>query len=111
MLKSSHLNRKHKGIKKGSSGIGFENFAQRIKSLVHFETFEQPPLDQKQVSRITVDHGEMVKNTSTKSKFSQLNDRSFFFPDGVVSLPFGHANLKEIDEFKKEKCQKIEKYF
>ena len=27
------------------------------------------------------------------------------------SLPFGHQNLKEIDEFKKEKGQKIERYF
>ena len=26
-------------------------------------------------------------------------------------LPFGHKNLKQIDDFKKEKGQKIEKYF
>ena len=75
LLKSRYLNEKHKGIKKGSSGLGFENFTQRIKSLVNFQTFEQPPLDQEQVSRITVDHGKMVKKTSIKSKFSQLNDK------------------------------------
>ena len=80
--------------------------AHRIKSLVNFETFEQPPLDQKQVSRITVDHGEVVKKTSIKSKFSQLNDKRFYFPDRVISLSFGHPNLKEIDQFKKEKGQK-----
>ena len=79
--------------------------------MVNFETSEQPPPDQKQVSRITVDHGEMVKKTSIKSKFSQLNDKRFYFPEGVVSQPFGHPNLKEIDEFKKQKGQKIEKYF
>ena len=97
LLKSRYLNKKHKGIRKGSSGLGFENFSQRIKSLVNFETFEQPPLDQKQVSRIRVDHGEMVKKTS-KSNFSQINDKRFYFPDGFVSLPFVHPNLKEIDE-------------
>ena len=32
------------------------------------------------------------------------------FPNGIVSLPFGHKNLKQIDDFKKEKGQKIEKY-
>ena len=46
-----------------------------------------------------------------KTKFSQLNDKRFYFADGVVSLPYGHPNLKEIDKFKKEKDQKIEKYF
>ena len=111
LVKSRYVNKKHKGIKKESSGLGFKNFAQRIKSLVNIETFEQPPLDQKQVSRIAVDHGEMVKKISIKSKFSQLNDKRFFFPDGVDSPPFGHPNLKEIVEFKKEKGQKIEKYF
>lgn len=46
-----------------------------------------------------------------KTKFSQLNDKRFYFADGVVSLPYGHPSLKEIDKFKKEKDQKIEKYF
>ena len=31
LLKDRVLNKKHKGIKKGSSGLGFENFSQRIK--------------------------------------------------------------------------------
>ena len=30
LLKDMLLNKKHKGIKKGSTGMGFENFAQRI---------------------------------------------------------------------------------
>ena len=36
-----------------------------------------------------------------KTKFSQLNDEKFYFSDGVVFLPFGHKNLKQIDDFKK----------
>ena len=92
-FKDKYLNKKRKGIKKGSSGLGFENFAQRIKSLLNFNTFEKPPSDQKQVSRLTVVAGEMVKRTMTKSKFSQLNDKRFYFPDGNVLLPFGHLNI------------------
>ena len=53
----------------------------------------------------------MVKTVVTKTKFSQLNDKRFYFPDGILSLPYGHQSLKEIDEFKKQKGQKIEKYF
>ena len=52
----------------------------------------------------------MVKPTVTKNKFLQLNDKRFFFPNGVVSLPFHHRVLAEVDNFKK-KSQKIEKYF
>lgn len=78
---------------------------------MNFETFEKPPLDQKQVSRFSVAQGKMIKKTERKSKFSQLNNKRFSFPDGVVSLPFGHSNLKQIDKFKQEKGQKIEKHF
>ena len=47
----------------------------------------------------------------TKTKYSQLNDKSFYFPNGIILLPFGHASLEEISEFKTEKGQKIEIYF
>ena len=46
-----------------------------------------------------------------KKNFSQLNDKRFYFPNGIISLPFGHLHLKEIDEYKNEKGQRIEKYF
>ena len=109
LLKDRYLNKKHKGIKKGSSGLGFENFAQRIKSLVNFDTFEKPLNAQKQVSRLTLVTGEMVKKTVTKIKFSQLKDKKFYFPDGILLLPLGHPNLNDIDGFKKKRGQKIEK--
>ena len=53
MLKNLILNKKYKGIKKGSTGLGFENFVEKIKPLVKFETFKKLPVDQKQVSRFS----------------------------------------------------------
>ena len=47
----------------------------------------------------------------TKSKFSQLNDKRFYFPNAIIFLPFGHQVLNEIDEYKRNKGQRIEKYF
>ena len=47
----------------------------------------------------------------TKTRYSQLNDKKFYFPNDIISLHFGHPSLKEISEFKTEKGQKIEKYF
>ena len=107
LFKDINLNKKHKGIKKGSSQLGFENFSQIIKSLVNFDTFEKPPCDTKKVSRLTVLAGEMVKASVIKNKFSQLNDKRFYFPDGIVSLPFHHPVLAEINEFKQKRAKEL----
>ena len=107
MFKDLALNKKHKGIKKRLSGMGFENFSGRVKSLVNFEMFEKPPAEYKEVLRLSVVQGKMIKKTVVKTK----NNKRFYFPDGSISLPFGHRNLKQIYNFKKEKVQKIEKYF
>ena len=62
MSKNLILNKKHKGIKKVSRGMGFGNFGERIKSLVNFETFEKPPAKYKEVSRFYKAKGEMIEN-------------------------------------------------
>ena len=111
IFKDYNSNKKHKGIKKGSHGMEFEKYVNRIKSLVNFDTFEKPPAEFKEVFRFTVRQGEMVKTTVQKTKFSQLNDKRFYFPDGIFSLNYGHQSLKEIDDFKKQKGQKMETYF
>ena len=62
--------------------------------------------DQKEVSRLTIVVGEMVKRkTVTKSKFSQINDKRFYFTDAIVSLTFGHLN--EIEDFKQKLAKKL----
>ena len=53
----------------------------------------------------------MVTTSVVKTKFLQINDKRFYFPNGVLSLPFGHPSLEEISELKAEKGQKIEQYF
>ena len=45
LFENNHANKKHKGIKKGSWGMNFENYASRITSLTNFDTFEKPPVD------------------------------------------------------------------
>ena len=53
----------------------------------------------------------MTTHKITKTKFSQIKDKRFYFPNGILSLPFGHLSLNELDEYKKNKGQRIEKYF
>ena len=52
----------------------------------------------------------MTTYLNRKNKFSQLNDKRFYFPNAIISLSFGHLTSK-IDEYKQEKGRKIEKYF
>ena len=89
----------------------YENYAETIKSLIDFNSFVKPRPDIKDAVRISVQKGEMATHKIRKNKFSQLNDKRFYFFNAVVSLPFGHLNLNEIDEYKKDKGRRIEKYF
>ena len=110
-FQSEAINKKHKGIKKGAVGMDYRNFAERIKPLFNFDTYVKPKADTKQVVRISVKKGKMTTYRIPKSKFSQLNDKRFCFPNAVISLPFGHQILDEIDQYKKNLGQRIEKYF
>ena len=53
----------------------------------------------------------MTTHKIKKSKLSQLNDERFYFPNAIISLPFGHISLQVIGEYKKNKGRKTEKYF
>ena len=43
--------------------------------------------------------------------FSRINNKRFYFPDAVVSLPFGHCALKELEKYKKKEGAKNRKFF
>ena len=110
-FKDYSTNKKHKGIKKGSKGMDFHNYANRIKFLKNFDTFEQPINEYKKVGRFMIKKGEMVTASVMKTKFSQINDKRFYFPNGILSLPYGHPSLTEINDFKTEEGLKMQKYF
>ena len=59
-FKSDTCNKKHKGIKKGSLSMDYENYAERIKPLIDFETYKKPKADIKDIVRISVKKGEMT---------------------------------------------------
>ena len=91
------VNKKHKSIKKGSRGMEYSNYCNCIKSLTNFDMFEKPFNEYKEVARFVFKKGAMVKTVVAKTRFSQLNDKRFYFPDGVLSLPYRHPSLSEID--------------
>ena len=87
------------------------NYTNRIKPLKNFDTFEKPPNEYKEAGKFSLKKGNMIKTTVTKTKFSQLNDKRFCFPNDILSLPYGHPSLEEIENFKIEQGQKIEQCF
>ena len=105
-FQSQRVNKKHKGIKKGAPGMNYDNYSERIKPLYDFKSFVKPRNEKKKVVRFSVKKGDMATCQIEKNKFLQINDRRFYFPKAIVSLPFGRCALKELDKYKKKKGQK-----
>ena len=69
-FKSELINKKHKGIKKDARGMEFENYAERIKPLFDFASYQKPKADVKDVVRISVKKGEMTTQDFKKYIFA-----------------------------------------
>ena len=100
-------NKKHKGIKKGTAGMDFGSYCSKLCDIVeYFETFYK----QKKAKKITQKRFQVVNDTMRmktveKIQFGQLNDKRFYFPNGIISLPYGHFQMEEIRKYRaKEKA-------
>lgn len=66
--------------------MDYQNYAERIKLLYNFQSFKPPRLDEKEAVRIGTKNSEMTTYKIRKTKFSQLSDKRFYFPNAVLSL-------------------------
>ena len=100
-FEDSTVNKKHKGIKRGTPGMDFDTYFSKLCSITDYFDYyfkqKKPKIIQK---RFQVINDGMQMKTVNKIQFGQLNDKRFYFPNGIVSLPFGHFLL---DEYRKEK--------
>ena len=113
-FQSEHINKKHNEIRKSENCINLQSFAKRITSLREIEEYEDRDTMKETTvaqSRFTVKKSEMVLETVEKKKFSQLNNKRYYFQCGNVSLPFAHPYLRKINEFKWYKKQRIKTWF
>ena len=65
--------------------MDFENFANRIKLLVNFDTFKKPLAEYKEVCRFTVFQEEMIKKLSIKQNYLNLTTRGFLYKAELFS--------------------------
>ena len=99
-FKNRKINKKHKGVRRDTKGMDFERYAARIKDL-RMDLKNKVEKEKVIQKRLQVKNTEMIMTSSNKVKFAQLNDKRYYFSDGIVSLPFGHPSLEEIINYKK----------
>ena len=100
-FKNKDINKKHKGVRKGTRGMMFENYANRIKRLRYDLDISQTVESIKQ-KRFEIRNTDMKMTSVNKVKFARLNDKRYYFSDGIVSLPFGHILLEKVRQYKKQ---------
>ena len=76
--------------------MNFESYVMRINTLREFD-------DKKEIvqKRLQVKNTNMTMISINKVQFARLNDKRYYFSDGIVSLPFGHPALNKVREYKK----------
>ena len=110
-FKSHSINKKRKGIKKGSAVMEYGNYAERIKPLIDFNTYKKPKVDVKSIGRISVKKGEMTARMIRKNKFLQLNNKRFYFPNAVFQYRSDIYLYPKLTDIKKIKVGKSKSTF
>ena len=86
MFQSDNINKTYKLVSKGEKSMDLSSFGKRINSVKDIEMFGQLEKDMIEQGRFTVKINEMILKTIEKSKFAQINDKGYYFEDGVISL-------------------------
>ena len=92
----SSYNKKHKGLSKNTKGMDFESYVNRLSDLTnYFDNFltNINPVQRIEQKRFQVKNESMQMQSVQKVQFGQLNDKRFYFCNGLTSLPFGHPHL------------------
>ena len=75
----------------------FEAYANRVMSLSDFINQKTKKIKQ---NRFQIKNTEMRMQSISKSQFAGLNDKRFYFYDGIVSMHFEHPLLEKLGKEK-----------
>ena len=98
--KDFSINKKHKSLKKNTPWMDFEAYSEKLATL-HEYCFESKPKKIEQKRFQEMNNSVQMKSVK-KTQFAGLNDKRFYFHDGIVSLPFGHFLLNKVREEKEK---------
>ena len=86
-------------MRQHTKGMNFESYAERI-AIIKEPDDER---NKKQIfkKRLPVDNSEMKMTSINKVQFACLNNKRYYFLNGIVSLPYGRLLLSKIPQIKK----------
>ena len=93
------------------SDMNFDSYSNRLSDLTEYcnELPNKPnPVQQIEQKRFQVINESMQMKSIRKVQFGQLNDKNFYFSNGIVSLPYGHPYLENLRKHK-DKYRSIHK--
>ena len=98
-FKDRKINKKHKGVRRDTPGMSLESYAMRISTLRDISCKkEETKITQK---RFQIKNTNMTMTSVNKVQFARLNNKRYYFSDGIVSLPLDHPSLSEVRDYKK----------
>ena len=104
-------NKKHKGLHKSTPGMDFDSYSAHLSDLTEYYTefLDKVSLVKRiEQKRFQIVDESMQMKTVSKVQFGQLNDKRFYFSNGITSLPYGHPFLEKVRE-QKNKYRSIHK--
>ena len=104
-------NKKHKGLKKSTPGMNFDSYYNRLSDLTEYSNeflYNLNKVEQIEQKRFQVINESMQMKLVSKVQFRQLNEKRFYFSNGIISLPYGHPYLEELRK-EKHKYRHIHK--
>ena len=99
------INKKHKGLKRNTVGMDYPMYADRVRSMKENASIEKRLAKRFMQKRLQAVYGEMSQVSIDKVSFGKLNDKNYYFTDGITSLPHGHPLLKEVYEHRVGKTE------
>ena len=104
-------NKKYKGLHKSTPGMDFDSYYSHLSDLAEYYTefLTKPnPVKKIEQKRFQIVDESMQMKTVRKVQFGQLNDKRFYFSNGITSLLYGHLFLEKTRK-QKNKYRNIHK--
>lgn len=89
----------------------FEDYTKIINSIKEIETCGKLPKEKQKINKFAIKNNEMVLEEIEKSKFAQINDKRYYFSDGIVSLPFSHPFFARNCQVSEGKNKKLKHFY
>ena len=75
--------------------MDFDSYSNRLSDLTeYYSKFLQKPNPVQKIFQVI--NESMQMKSVCKVQFGQLNDKRFYFSNGILSLPYGHPYLEHL---------------